>query len=312
MPDYSVELIGSHREAPGLPATVAYHLIKALYQSAKGAVRLEVEGRSAARGTQPNWLGRVADFSVDIADEFPGLRVRAPTLGDASPDRFGQGVLFGESIGEMSALSFLFRGLTDALEGRTDSEAYDPSLLRMFGEFGYVLGSGVTAINIRNGREGGPVVRIDASGLNRAENLQERTPAPKQVRIAGTLDQIRYSNSAFTLLLHDEERTSIRGYLSESLQPDVLVPHWGKEVAMSAVVHFRPSGAPLRIEAQHVRPASSSDLAVFSEVPQPIESRLDLKSLTRPQGPSSGMNAIFGRWPGNETAEEIIEALEKA
>jgi hypothetical protein len=30
-----------------------------------------------------------------------------------------------------------------------------------------------------------------------------------------------------------------------------------------------------------------------------------------PQGPRSGINAIFGRWPGDESDEEIMEALER-
>lgn len=312
MPDYTVELIGPQPEAKGLPATVAYHLIKALYQSAKGAVRLEVEGRSAARGTQPAWLNRAANFQVDIADEFSGLRVRAPTLGEASPDRFGQGVLFGDSIGDQTALSLLLCGLTDALSGRTDSDAYDPSLLKAFEEFGYVLASGVSAIAIRNGREQNPTIRIDPAGLTRAESLQDRTPPPRHVRIAGTLNEIRYSDSGFALLLHDAERTTIRGYLADTADPGILAASWGKQVALSGRAHFRPSGAPLRIEAQSIRQATSNDIAIFSRPPQPADSRLDIKSIARPQGSSTGINAIFGRWPGDETADEIIEALENA
>jgi hypothetical protein len=313
MPEYSVELIGPHLDSPGLPATLAYHLIAALYKSAKGSVRLEVEGRSSAPGTQPAWLNRVANFQVDIAKDFPGLKVHAPTLGEASPDRFGQGALFEDSIGDQSALSFLFRGLSDALCGRADSDAYDANLLKAFDNFGYVLGNqGVSAIAIRNGKADGPTVRIDSAGLARAEGLQERTPAPRHVRIAGTLDAIRYSDSGFALLLRDRETTTIRGYLSDTADTSQLATFWGKSVVLSGYTHFRPSGAPLRIEAQHIRLASSNDIAIFSRVPQSMDARLETRFITRPQDSTTGINAIFGRWPGDETAEEIIEALENA
>ena len=31
----------------------------------------------------------------------------------------------------------------------------------------------------------------------------------------------------------------------------------------------------------------------------------------RPQTATTGINAIFGRWPGDETEEEILAALEE-
>ena len=39
--------------------------------------------------------------------------------------------------------------------------------------------------------------------------------------------------------------------------------------------------------------------------------KIDRRALYRPQTPSSGINAIIGRWPGDESEEEILAALEK-
>jgi hypothetical protein len=39
--------------------------------------------------------------------------------------------------------------------------------------------------------------------------------------------------------------------------------------------------------------------------------KLDRRALHRPQGPDSGVNAIIGRWPGDESDEEIIALLEE-
>jgi hypothetical protein len=36
---------------------------------------------------------------------------------------------------------------------------------------------------------------------------------------------------------------------------------------------------------------------------------LDLSALRQPQDRHSGVNAVIGRWPGNESEEEIIAAL---
>jgi len=38
--------------------------------------------------------------------------------------------------------------------------------------------------------------------------------------------------------------------------------------------------------------------------------KLDLQSLRQPQDSDHGVAAVFGRWPGDESSEEIFKALE--
>ncbi|MFL6263377.1 MAG: hypothetical protein ACJ76Y_27085 [Thermoanaerobaculia bacterium] len=42
-----------------------------------------------------------------------------------------------------------------------------------------------------------------------------------------------------------------------------------------------------------------------------ILKKFDRSVLHQPQGPDSGLNAIMGKWPGDETDEEILALLEK-
>lgn len=44
---------------------------------------------------------------------------------------------------------------------------------------------------------------------------------------------------------------------------------------------------------------------------RPLVGKLDLKALHQPQGPNSGINAIMGKWPGDESEEEILALLEE-
>jgi hypothetical protein len=44
---------------------------------------------------------------------------------------------------------------------------------------------------------------------------------------------------------------------------------------------------------------------------RPLVGRIDLKALHVPQGPRSGINAIIGKWPGNESEEEVLAMLEE-
>ncbi|MEA2601035.1 MAG: hypothetical protein QOF89_2027 [Acidobacteriota bacterium] len=42
-----------------------------------------------------------------------------------------------------------------------------------------------------------------------------------------------------------------------------------------------------------------------------IIGKLDRQSLHVPQGPDSGINALIGKWPGDESEEEILALLEE-
>ena len=42
-----------------------------------------------------------------------------------------------------------------------------------------------------------------------------------------------------------------------------------------------------------------------------VRAELDPATFWQPQGPHSGVNAIIGRWPGDETDEQIAAALEE-
>lgn len=42
-----------------------------------------------------------------------------------------------------------------------------------------------------------------------------------------------------------------------------------------------------------------------------ILKKFDRSVLHQPQDPDSGLNAVMGKWPGDETDEEILALLEK-
>ena len=89
---------------------------------------------------------------------------------------------------------------------------------------------------------------------------------------------------------------------------EVSVHEHRKTGFCAGTAFFRPSGSLLRIEADSIEPAGLES-AVWSRVPAPLFRGADGSSLRQPQGIRSGLNAIIGRWPGDETEEELAAAL---
>ncbi len=310
MLDYSILLRGLQTETSGLPGVVLRDLIDAVDRGARGAVRLRFEGRSSARGGQaPVWVSMAASFNVmHLGEEDHRVSLRIPSLGTAIPERLEQYQLFHEVDTDASALSLMGDGLRDALAGNEDSDRYDEGLLASFEEFRRLFRHGVEAVEIRNGRPNSPGVTITPEGVEAVRRLQRSTPRPQRVRIAGKVDAIRYSDRAFTLLL--ENGTEVRGVLAEG-QPEDLSPFWGQDAVVSGTAHFRPSGSLHRVDAERLSPGSDQDLRIWSSPPRPLAAALESRELHRPQGPRSGLNALVGQWPGDETEEEIFALLEE-
>jgi hypothetical protein len=280
-------------------------LLNVLVDGAQQATRLQVDGRSTAPGSPPAWLEAASAFEIaDIHDQE--IVLRAPSLAEAAPQHFQQLDLFAANvIPTRSSLDFFEDSLDDALAGREDSERYDRPLMSTLEGLGRLFRHGVESIEIVNGR----TLRVEPVGIEAIRSLHQRTPEDRRVMVGGKLDTIRHSDRAFTLILESGER--IRGVAAESVEPADLARLFGKPALVSGLAKFRPSGQMLRIEAERIGPASGGDLAVFSTMPRPLDMPHDPRKLRVPQGPRSGVAAILGQWPGDETEEEFLAALEE-
>lgn len=311
MPQYQISLLGDYRADLGIPGPVVRDLVGAIDRSARGAVRMQLEGRSTATGPQPAWVTKAAEFAVvEVLHKggSAGLVLQAASLAESIPDRFSQTDLFPPPIDpSKSALTLMVESLSDALEGRSHSDAYDDSLLRVFEDFAGVLRGGIQAVSINNGRPDAIPVEINPKGLQTIERLKDATPPPMRARLAGTLDTIRYSNRAFTLAMRDGTR--LRGVLTDT-EPEFLATLFGKVSVVAGVAHFRPDSTILRIDAEKLIPGTSDDLDVWSNVPRPMMMPIESRELRRPQGPRSGVNALLGKWSGFGSDQEILAALE--
>jgi hypothetical protein len=148
----------------------------------------------------------------------------------------------------------------------------------------------------------------DARGARTANGrrLRRETPPEQRVRLAGQLDTIRHSDRTFTLKL--ESGVTLRG-VAKGVPAETLAGLFGKKATVSGTAVFRPSGKVLRLEADHMEPAGNEFL-LWSVEPRPLWDAAE-SSLRQSQGPRSGINAIIGRWPGDESDVVIAAALEE-
>ena len=314
MKRHTVTLLGGPPGALRVPAEVLREAIDALLEGAQRAVRLFVEGKSVRPGATPAWLGAVC--AVDVTGLTAGsavIAVEAPTLEEAVPDRFGSGeqmTLFGEVgaplDGTRTAVDFFGEVLAAAVSGDREGLRADRSLLESCIRFAQAAGSGFDGLQLEElaGHDEPVVVRPDA--VPTIELLRDETPAPRAMRVSGLLDTISASKTDVMLLLESGE--SVHGRL-EQPDPDGLRALFGTTVVISGVAHFRPSGRLGVVDVEYVGPARGSD-AMWRSLPVPMPAQSSPVARAVPQDATSGVTAFFGTWPGDETEEELLAALE--
>jgi len=118
---------------------------------------------------------------------------------------------------------------------------------------------------------------------------------------------IRDSDNVFVLVLDDGAR--IRGVWSSGEMVS-LSPFFGKYVLAEGIGVFRPSGSLLRVDAEAMDLGGEAD-RFFSKTPVPQAVAPLTERVRQAQTPQRGASAIYGKWPGDESEEDLLASLEE-
>jgi hypothetical protein len=298
---WRAHLIGPATRGARVSASLLREALSTLVEAAQRSVRLRVEGRSSAQGPLPNWIEKASAFDLlAIEDGSTGLVFEAKPLLDALPA--SQLEMFASFDPRLSCLDLLTESLAEAVAGKADSFLYDDGLLTVFERFDRVLRLGIDAVELGTRR----ALRVDRAAVDTFGRLKRDMPPDRQVIVAGKLDALRHSYRVFRLVL--ETGAHVQGVIGEGINLKQLATLWGQPARVEGVAKFRPSGSLLRIDAERIE-AVSGDVSLWSRMPTPLLRELDTRKLVVPQGPRSGIAAIWGQWPGDESDDELREAL---
>src|SRR6185437_6099499 len=231
---------------------------------------------------------RVSDLDVlPLEAGSTQVIVEAPTLSEAAPERFSQTDLDLALSPDATSIDLLEESLGDALAGNASSDRFDAGLLKTFGAFSRLWRYQIEGFEFDGSRK----VRMDAGATARLETLQRQIPPDQRTMVVGKVDRLHHSKRMFTIRTDDGR--DLRGFLTnEDVALESLGQLFGQRARVSGVAKFRPSGDLLLIEAEAIS-ADEGGLSVLSVVPKPLLAALDLRGLHRPQGPKSGVGAVF-------------------
>jgi hypothetical protein len=298
--NYSVLLEGV--DARDLSVGVLRDLCDLFLEGAQRSARLVAEGRSGARGPAPAWLTSAADLRISKFE--PGsldLELQAPRLSDVAPEIFAQQQLFpAGTSADASAFDLFLDAAQDAAQGKRDSERLDAGVLDILGRASALFARGGTRLTIAGAGRASIVLDPPAAQTIRA--LADETPPSRVTRVRGVLDTLTVSTKSLMLRLEDGRQ--LRGFATD-VAIETLKELHGKDTVLEGHVTFRPSGEALRIQVEAAFAAKAGDV-LWTQLPK-VE-----PAVTRPRASVApvGLDAFFGKWPGDETDDELATALE--
>lgn len=305
---HRVTLTGAEHFDGKPPAHAVGPFLTELPYAARGAVAMALSNRSSLKGKKPAWLDRVADirFTGVGGNGQTTLYFEAPRLGEAAAELYRQGELWEtRPDGDNTAFDLLGKVIQEVADQNTDSDDFDTLLLKRLVRFRKAFNGPFQTASVETQKPTRVPPRLDAVLVATAAKLCSQTPHPKRARLVGVLDMVRASNQTFGLRLEDGQE--VPGVLMEG-QVEDLARLLNQRVLVLGKAVYRPSGRMLRLETDEFRPATPQD-AFFTKLPAPSRAKLDVREMLRPQPQKRGLKAVFGKWPGDETDEQVAEAL---
>jgi len=284
-----------------VPAETLQEMIRLLLEGARGAVRLDVEGESVRRGQRPAWLVELG--AIDITGLTAGsaiVALQAPSFGDLSEPAL---VGYEHVPGDQSAVDRFASILAAILDDDAEDVTADRSLLDICANFARASGVGFDGVRLDGLQGRSSPLTVRPSDVPRIEYLRDRTPPSRATRLTGRLDTISATRADIVLLLDDGSRLPAR---LDTPAPRSLGPLFDRDVTVSGTVHFNPSGRPRHLSVDEISSATQTD-GVFRRLPVARE-RAKLFDAV-PQDAGSGVNAFFGTWPGEESDDDLLDAL---
>jgi hypothetical protein len=284
-------------------------LLRGLTDSAERGLRLAVEGASVKSGRTPGWLEKAVAITVSGMEKGSTvLGIEAPMLGDViGPELQQQDFWVTPPAPEDTALSLFARSVTDTTAENLESDYYDAGVLLSLLGFKPFLKTMAHSVELIAPGRPCENVTLSMAEMEKAERLKVRTPEPQAFIVSGHLDAIQHSRKRFQLVLPDTQ--VIPGRVDEEfISTEDLRQFWGKEVTVKGTVHFRPSGRVQLLEAQLIRTKEPGE-ELFAEMPQ-VQSEAEFAAEAfHAVERKDWLQEVWGKWPGDESMEEILQGL---
>lgn len=309
--EYKIRLKGLPTPEGAVPLKALISVSEVLLAVSRRALRLAVEGVSVKRGQVPKNLQKPLGFTViGISKGSTVLQIEVPTFEDSAPELVQQPNLWDSHINpEDTVISLLSKSVHDATGGNVESDYYDRGVLESLMLFRGSLKEHIKDVEIGCSSRPSEEFKINHHELEKINKIEAETPEPKAIIVAGTFNSIKHTPRRFELVLQNGHK--VRGLAEPGhISTEQMRTLWGKKVTVKGIGHFKPTGIVRYIEAQTMKPFDKGEELFETLFKNRLPANL-IQDISKKQRIKSPLKEVWGKWPGDEPIEEILDTLKQ-
>lgn len=284
-------------------------ILNTLIESSEKALRLAIEGTSTKKGQLPAWLKNSVDFTVTgLKKGSTTLQLLAPRLSGTAARELTQPDLWNiMPKPEDTALSILVRAVKDVERDNPESNFYDNNLLKNLLIFDNVIGSYAESIELLNAEKKKEKVVFDNEKLEKISSISFKIPEPQKVILSGYFNEIEHAEGKFRLRL--ENGDMITGEIEKELiDREKMRLLWGNLTTIRGTAEFKANKKIRFLKADYIKKFEENERILLTNFE--VSDTLSLFGKpVRYKKKKNTVGELWGKWPGNETIEELLQEL---
>lgn len=305
---YEIKIEGTQDPKGMIDLVRLSRLADSLHKIAEGALQIRLRGLSFSKGRKRSEIDNALSIYITgIREGSTCIDIESDTFGNTlkslQSDNLKQE--FQQNLFDLTPVSLIMSSYREAMKENPSTDKLDKPLLRELKNFKKVFINEEESINISNQGSNEPLT-INYQTFNNIDVLEDELPNPQSVIINGTLELLKYSKQKVTIQTNEG---MVDGFLSDSIDKELIGIYWGKEITLSGNVHFKPGGKSIFEIEKIFKPADGdtffSKKSKTENIEQQIERQLQVHK-NRNQ-----LSDIIGKWPGDESFEDLLSLLTK-
>ena len=206
----------------------------------------------------------------------------------------------------LSPMALVIQTFRSALLDDEDKNNLDKPLLKTLLKFKKNFISDNEVFYFSN-RQSIAEIEITKNDFKKIEYLEDSIPKPKKIIINGQLDEMKVSKNKLGLLTQEG---AVNIFANDNAVIQGIVKFMGREVTISGMAHFRPSGQLSYIEIQEYFEPNQKD-SFYSKKPSSMNLEQQQLFQIKQGKKRNPLSAITGKWPGEESFDDLIKMLDE-
>ncbi len=305
---YEIKLSGAEQDDGKIDLQRLILLAQSITDIAKSALQIRLLGISTERGRTSDKISKA--LKIKLADLKKGSTILelecesfSETLKGEQGNFFKPQIL--EELPNQTPVALVIESFRDALNYKEDANHLDKALLKKLKNFERIIVSKDEQITFAN-QGSSPELNLTKKDFQKIQVLEESIPEPQEIIINGVVDELKYSKLRVTIATKEG---IINGILSDEFEPENISKYWGKNLTIAGTAYYQPSGKMSFLYIERLYEPSEAD-KYFSKPSRKETVEQQIQRQQKQLKQNNHLSEIVGQWPGDESIEEILNALD--